>query len=110
MGADQLVIDERHDILVKDLLLTIGQFLETMECILEGVVAELVAQLAQFLAEGMTPGVLAQHQVRLGEADRLRGHDLVGASVLQHAVLMDSGFGAKALAPTIALFGWTTNR
>jgi hypothetical protein len=54
------------------------------------VVAEVVAHLVQLLAEGVAARMLAQHQVRFGQADILGPHDLVGAGVLEHPVLMDA--------------------
>src|SRR3546814_1291150 len=45
----------------------------------------------QLVAEGMAARMLAEHQRRLGQPDRFRRHDFVGAGELQHAVLMDAG-------------------
>ena len=35
--------------------------------------------------------MLAQHQLRLRQADVLGVHDLVGGALLEHAVLVDAG-------------------
>ena len=47
----------------------------------------------------MPTRVLAEDQRGLGDADILGPHDLVRAAVLQHAVLMDTGFMSKRIAP-----------
>ena len=88
-GGD-LLVDQRLDVLVVDVLLAVGQLLEAVEGVLERVLAQLVAQLLQLRAEGVAARVLAHHQRGLGHADRLRRHDLVGLGVLEHAVLVDA--------------------
>ena len=42
-----LLVDQRLDVLVVDVLLAVGERLEAVERILEGVVAQLVAELLQ---------------------------------------------------------------
>jgi len=44
------------------------------------------------IGERVTPRVFAEHQLVRRDADVFGLHDLVGELVLQHAVLMDSGF------------------
>jgi hypothetical protein len=58
----RLVLDQRLDVLVEDVLLAVGEILEAAEGVLEGVVAELEAELLQLLAEGVAAGMLAHHQ------------------------------------------------
>jgi hypothetical protein len=58
------VLDQRLDVLVVDMLLAVGQRLEAAERILQGVVAQLVAQFFQLVLEGMAAGVLAHDQRR----------------------------------------------
>ena len=48
---------------------------------------------------GVAARVLAEDERRLRHADFLRPHDLVGATVLQHAVLMDAGLVREGVAP-----------
>ena len=48
-----LLVDQRLDVLVVDVLLAVGERLEAHEGVLERVVAELVAQLLQLVAEGV---------------------------------------------------------
>ncbi len=57
-----LVLDQRRDVLVEDVLLAVGEILEAAEGVLEGVVAELEAELDQLLAEGVAAGMLAHDQ------------------------------------------------
>ena len=56
----------------------------------ELVALHLVSQLAQLALEPAPAGQLADRQGAPGQADRLRGHDLVGERVLEEAVLVDA--------------------
>ena len=91
LGLRHLVLDQRHDVLVEDVLLAVGEILEAAEGVLEGVVAELEAERDQLLAEGVAAGMLAHHQRGRLHPDVLGPHDLVGLGVLEHAVLVDAG-------------------
>ena len=51
----------------------------------------MIAQVRDALPQGVPAAVLAQHQVGLRQADVLGVHDLVGAALLEHAVLVDAG-------------------
>ena len=51
---------------------------------------EVVPELAQALPKGVAARVLAEDQPALGHADGLGRHDLVGAPLLQHPVLVDA--------------------
>ena len=96
--AHHLVVDQRHDVVVEHHLLAVGEILEAAERVVELVVADLVAQRVQLVAERGAAGVLAQHQAVLRPADAFRGHDLVGGGILQHAVLMDAGLVREGVA------------
>ena len=90
MRVRDLLIDQRFDVLVVDLLLLVGQRLEAHEGIFELVAGELIAQLFQLVHESVAAGVLAHDQRGLFHADVFRRHDLVGLRILEHAVLMDA--------------------
>src|SRR5579885_518458 len=47
----------------------------------------------------MATGMFTQHQRVLLDTDRLRRHNLVSQSFLQHAVLMNAGFMSEGIAP-----------
>ena len=98
MRRRQLLVDQRLDVLVVDVLLAVGQRLHPREGILQLVGAELVAHLLQLVDEGMASRMLAQHQRRLLEADHLRAHDLIGRGILEHAVLMDAALVRERIA------------
>lgn len=68
----------------------VGQVLEALEGLVQRVLAQLVAQGAQLFAESGATGVLAHHQVGAALPHILGLHDLVGAPILEHAVLMDA--------------------
>ena len=53
LGRD-LLVDQCLDVLVEHQLLLVGQVLEAAEGVLEGVVAEFIAQLLQLVLEGVT--------------------------------------------------------
>ncbi len=53
----------------------------------------------------MAAGVLAQHQLALAQADGARVHDLVGALVLEHAILMDAGLVGEGVGADDGLVG-----
>src|SRR4029077_3535605 len=85
---------------------------------------ELITKLLAAQTERVPPGMLSQHQSRIGDTHRLRCHDLVSERVLQYTVLMnaslvrervasddrfvrlyrDSGHFAQHLAPRVELF------
>jgi hypothetical protein len=105
VGAQDLIVDQGDDVLVEDFLLAVGQVLEPAEGVGDGVVAQLVAQLLQLFAERVTARQLAQDDLRRGQADRLRGHDLVGRRVLQQAVLVDARFVGEGVGADDRLVG-----
>ena len=99
---------QRFDVGVVDFLLAICQLLELLEDALELILVQVVAQILHAVAERVPATVLAQHQLRAGQADVLGPHDLVGGTLLEHAVLMDAGFvGERILADDrlVALHG-----
>src|SRR5579872_2662198 len=69
MRMDDLIVDERDQILVVDDLLAVGEILETGEGVFERVLAELIAELLQFFSEGMAARMLAHDERSLGDAD-----------------------------------------
>ena len=58
----------------------------------------MIAQCLGAIGQGGAAAVLAQHQIGLGQAHVLGPHDLVGAALLEHAVLMDAGLVGKGVA------------
>ena len=84
-GCD-LLVDQRLDVFVVDVLLPIGQRLEADESIFELIAGEAIAQLFELVREGVAPGMLAHDQRCLLHADVRGQHDLVGLRVLEHAV------------------------
>ena len=72
------------------MLLLVGERLEAVEGVVQRVVAELVTQFFELLAEGVTARMLAHDERSLRHADIFRAHDLVGLRMLEHAVLMDA--------------------
>src|SRR5262245_14698982 len=77
VGVLEQLLDNRLQILVEDFLLAVGQSLELLEDLVEPDVVQVVAQVHQAVAQRVPAGVLAQHQLRGGDADLLRVHDLV---------------------------------
>ena len=98
VGMHQLVVDQRGDVLVVDRALAVGEILEAAERVVQRVVAELVAQLPQLVAERRATRVLAHDKRGLGDAHCFGPHDLVGRLVLQHAVLMNAALMREGVA------------
>ena len=96
----ELVGDERLQVHRGHLLLLVRDLLEALERLVERVAGDLVAQVHQRRLQRVAAGVLAEHdRVRVVEADGLRGHDLVGRALLEHAVLVDAGLVLERVAP-----------
>ena len=57
------------------------------------------------MAQRGAAGVLAENQVRAGDADQGRGHDFVAERVGQHAVLMDAGLVGEGVVADDGLVG-----
>ena len=96
-GRD-LLVDQRLDILVVDMLLAVGQRLEADEGVFQLIAGEFVAELFQLVHEGMPAGMLAHDQRGLLHADVAGHHDLVGLGVLEHAVLVDAALVGEGIA------------
>ena len=57
----------------------------------------------------MPAGVLAQHQTGLRNPNHFGPHDLIGLIVLEHTVLMDTGFVRKGVGPHNGFIGLDGN-
>ena len=91
LGVLLVLFHQGDDVGVVHALLAVGQRDEPLVERLLLLGGELVAELLQARAEARAPGVLAHHQARRGPADRFGRHDLVGRTLLDHAILMDAG-------------------
>src|SRR5215203_2260897 len=80
-------------------LLVVRYLLETREGPLEHIALHVVAELFQGVLEGVAARVLAEEDVRSFQADVFLGHDLEGAPVLEHAILVDARLVQKGVAP-----------
>ena len=89
------VHDDGLDIGIEQFLLPVRQALEVFEGPVQFIVIEFEPELPNALAECMPTTVLAQHQIRLTDADFFGQHDFVGGSILQHTVLMYARFMRK---------------
>ena len=72
---------------------------------IELVALERDAELLAAALHGVTAGVLAEHQRRLRHADVFGPHDLVGAAILQHAVLVNARLVREGVAADDGLVG-----
>ncbi len=91
------LVQQRQEVLVEDLPLALGELQEGLVDAAQLLVLEFVAQLLEAARERVPPGVPAKHQGGPGNADGVGLDDLVGAAVLQHAVLVDAGFVRKGV-------------
>jgi hypothetical protein len=87
-----LIGHQRHQILVVDLFLAVGQSLEAHEDVVQLVVGQLVSQLFQLGPQRGTARVFAHGDVLGVQANIGGAHDFKRLDVLQHAILMDAGF------------------
>src|SRR5438128_2693251 len=86
-----LVGDDRHQVLVVDLLLPVGEVLERLEGPVELRAGQREAELLEPRREGGPAGVLAEDQLVRRPPDVLGPHDLVRELFLEDPVLMDAG-------------------
>src|SRR5581483_2130885 len=91
LAHPHLVGDDRLEIERRDRLLLVGDLLEAAERLVEGLPVDLEAELLERVAKRVAPGVLAEHDLVGLEADVAGVHDLVGAALLEHPVLVDAG-------------------
>ena len=102
----ELVGDERLEVQRRDLLLLVRDLLEALERLVERLAGDLVAEVHQRGLQRVAAGVLAEHdRVRVVDADRRGGHDLVGRALLEHAVLVDAGLVLERVAAHDGLVG-----
>ena len=100
-----LLTHDRFEIAVGDLPFAIGQFLEAHEGIVEIFAIEAVAELLEAGAEGTAAGELAQGDAVVAQADGAGINDLVGETVLEHAILVNARFVGKGIGPHDRLIG-----
>src|SRR5271157_5754630 len=99
-GGDvfHVLLDQDRQVLVVDLFLLVGQRLEIVEEHLELLVGQSVAQLGHAVAQRVPAGVLAKHEIGSRYSHVLGPHDLVGRSLLEHAVLVNSRLVGEGVA------------
>ena len=93
----ELIGDQGFEIRIGDGLFAVGQFLETRKGLIEFDFIERVSHFGQACAQGMTPGMFAQHQRGLIDAHIFRAHDLIGGLMFQHPILMDARFVCEGI-------------
>ena len=99
-----LVGDDRLEVAVGDVALAVGELLEAHEGALQLLLVERVAELLEAVAQRVAAGELAEHQRAAGA--HLGGlHDLEGAAVLEHAVLVDAGVVREGVGADHRLVG-----
>ena len=86
-----IALHDRNQIGIIDLAMFVGGSLELGKDPAQLLGRGRIAQLGQALGQGVLARMLAQNQGRARSAHAFRGHDLVGAAVGQHAVLVDAG-------------------
>ncbi len=95
-----------QQIIVKDLVLSIRQNLETLKRLIDFRLAlQNHTQFAQASAKGISAGMLAQNEPIGIPADILGAHDFIGFAAFEDAVLMDTGFVCKGVGTHYRLVG-----
>ena len=103
--APDLVLDDGFEVLVVNFLFLIGDFFEPLKGAVEFVVGEMESHLLEPGFERVPAGMFAENEARLGPADVLRPHDLVGPLVLEDPVLVDAGLVRERVVPDDRLVG-----
>ena len=98
-GVVEPPVQQREQVLVEDLPLLVREGRELLVQLVERCLVQLVAELAVAPLQRVPPGVLAQHQAGTGDPHFFGADDLVGESVLQHAVLVDSRLVGERVPP-----------
>src|ERR1700687_5178457 len=86
----ELVRNDCLQIFIGDLNLAICQILEPCERATECFLVEREAHLFERFAERVPAGMLPENDLSALDSEIFRAHDLVGESVLNHAVLMNA--------------------
>jgi hypothetical protein len=106
-AAGQGVVHQGDDVVVEDVLLLVGQFLEALEGLVQGVLAQLVAQVPS-ASRGRRGGRSACPSPGWWRPAHVLGpHDLVGLGVLQHPVLVDAALVGEGVLADDALLNCT---
>ena len=103
--ARRVLPDERDEVGVGDLLLDVRERDGRAVDVVERLALELEAELLELALQAAAAGQLAHRQAGAREAHRLRGHDLVGERVLEHAVLVDARLVREGVAADDGLVG-----
>src|SRR5207244_9611506 len=99
VGGATAVLGDQHQVFVGDLFLVVGQALEAGERVVQLVLRQQQAEFFEAPPQRVPARVLAQHKPRPFGADGRRGHDLVRARVLEHAILMDAALVSEGVEP-----------
>src|SRR4051812_20375941 len=94
----EALVDQGQQVLVQDLPLSFRQRNETLIDLRQLSFLELVAQLLVTALQRVPARVFPQDQSRPGNPHHLGADDLVGQTVLEHAVLVNSGLVSKGVA------------
>ena len=86
----ETVVQQRQQIFVENVTLLVRQRREFGVQRFERVRVELVSQLSIAPLEGVTSGMFAQDDARAARTHHFRRDDLVGETILEHAVLVNA--------------------
>ena len=105
LGPGGQGLDEGREVRVGDFLLGVGECDGLLVHDLECFAFEVIAELGELALQAAAAAELAHRQARARKAHRLRGHDLVGERVLEHAVLVDARLVREGVAADDGLVG-----
>ena len=98
MGLATGFADQLQEVMVLNILDLVREQNKAAVNFVKRATLELVAELFATKTQRVTSGMLAQYQLGIGHADRLRCHDLVGQRILEYAILMNARFVSKCVA------------
>ena len=93
-----LVVQNRDEVLVEDLLLLVRDDQEALVGLIQFLLRQGKAQLLQTIAKTVASGTRGQHYATFGEADIFGKHDFVSLAILQKAIDVDSRTVGKRIA------------
>ena len=93
------MIQDRNQVLIKDVFLTIRKLLETGSYPVQLLRIQCVPQLLESRLQSMAPRVFTEDESTLGHTYHLRCHYLIGTGILEDAVLVNASLVSKRVPP-----------
>src|SRR6476620_983336 len=100
------VMQDRHEILVKDFLLLVGHKQESAVGLIQFLIGERVSQLLEPVEQPVTARAGSEDYAALRHADVFGPHDLIGLALLEEAVDMYARAVGERIGSEDCFVGW----